>query len=203
MGRRTSAAPTNPVTPMTDTLTRPGTMTAEEFYDLCAGNDARLELVRGKVVELSPVWARHGMLNARLSRVIGGFVFDRQIGEYFLNTGFILSQGPDEVRGPDQAFVSNERMAAFPPPERGFWAVAPDLVVEIVSPGDTAEELNQKVSEYLAVGVRLIWVFYPKTEVVQVYRSPVSLEILHGDETLRGEDVLPGFELPLEQVWKR
>ncbi|MCC2670651.1 MAG: hypothetical protein K0Q72_3122 [Armatimonadetes bacterium] len=188
---------------MTDTLARPGTMTAEEFYDFCAGKDARLELVRGEVVEMSPASVRHGMLDTRLSLSIGAFVLAHQLGEYVLNTGFILFREPDEVRGPDQAYVSNERMAACPPPERGFWAVVPDLVVEIVSPGDTAEELNQKVREYLAAGVRLIWVFYPKTQEVLVHRPSASVEVLQRSGTLRGDEVLTGFELPLEQVWNR
>lgn len=186
---------------MADTLIPAELMTAEEFYDYCAGREGRMELVEGRVIEMPPVGPRHGSLDTRLARRIGGFVEDQRIGDYFLNTGFILQRDPDLVRGPDQAFVSAERMNACPAPQRGFWPVAPDLTVEIVSPGDDAQDLNDKVDDYLRAGVRLVWVFYPNRRQVHVYRGRCPVEILERHQTLSGEDVLSGFQLTLSEVW--
>src|SRR5262245_4884015 len=128
---------------MAETLTQQRLITAEEFWQLCGG-ERRLELVDGKVVEMPPVGPSHGSADRRIVTPLGIYVDEHVLGDVYLNTGFILRRDPDLVRGPDQAFVSAERIRANPPPAEGFWPIAPDLAVEIVSPNDTAEELNDK-----------------------------------------------------------
>src|SRR5947207_15841860 len=102
---------------MTDTLTRTELVTAEEFYRLCKG-DGRSELVEGRVIEMPPVGPMHGDADVSLVLPLASYVRSRKLGRVFLNTGFIIRRNPDTVRGPDEAFVSNEKMAAHPPPER-------------------------------------------------------------------------------------
>src|SRR5438552_3994862 len=106
---------------MTEILVREETLTAQEFWDYCAGKDGRIELVAGKLVEMPPVSPRHGSLDSIFNGILSPFVRMHRLGQVYLNTGFFLRSNPDSVRGPDQAFVTNERIAANPPPERGFW----------------------------------------------------------------------------------
>lgn len=187
---------------MTETLVREKTLTAEEFYAYCVGKEGRLELVDGKVVEMPPVNPNHGDLDSVFAGILGPFVRLHQLGRVYINTGFILRRHPDLVRGPDQAFVSAARIAANPPPERGFWPIAPDLALELVSPDDKAHEINEKVQDYLDAGVRLVWVFYPRTRQVHIFRPGAPVEVLRGDAILDGGDVLPGFQLQLESLWQ-
>ena len=186
---------------MTDILIREQTLTAEEFWDRYAGKDGRIELVDGKVVEMAPVGPIHGRVDIDLGSILAIHVKRNRLGALHSNTGFILQRNPDIVRGPDQAFVSAAQIAAHPPPERGFWELAPDLVVEIVSPDDTPKELSAKVEEYLGFGVRTVWVVDPKKRQVEVYRAGERVEIIESDGTLDGGDVLPGLQLPLAEIW--
>jgi Uma2 family endonuclease len=185
---------------MTDTLTRTDWVTAEEFYRWCKG-EGRSELVEGRIVEMPPVGPMNGSTDVRFVAPLGKFVRRNRLGEVYLNTGFILRRNPDTVRGPDEAFVSNEKIAAHPPPERGYWPVIPDLTVEIVSPDDTPGEVDAKVAEYLDVGVRLVWVLYPRLRHVRVFVPGQPVEVIEPEGTLRGGDVLPGFELPLAEIF--
>src|SRR4051794_33412595 len=145
---------------MADPLTRTNLVTADEFFWMRKG-EGRWELVNGRIIEMPPGGPTHGATDVSLVLPLASYVRSRKLGKVFLNTGFVIRQDPDTVRGPDEAFVSNEKIAAHPPPERGYWPVIPDLVVEIVSPDDTADDVNDKVAEYLDVGVRLVWVVSP------------------------------------------
>jgi len=173
-------------------------LTAAEFYDLCSGEN--LELVDGRVVEMPPAGPIHGRVDTKFVLGLGAFVDQHGLGQVFLNTGFILRRSPDLVRAPDQAFVSAARLAEHPLPETGFWEMVPDLVVEIVSPNDRAEEVAPKVTEYLECGVPLVWVLYPRQKQVHVHRSG-GVRILFADGTLDGEEVVPGFVYPLARLW--
>lgn len=186
---------------MSETLVRERKLTAEEFYDLYAGSDQRVELVDGEVVEMPPSGPEHGALDSDLHFPLKRFVKERGLGKLFINTGFILNPARDLVRGPDQAFVSQEKLEKTPPPSRGFWKVVPDLVIEIVSPDDRAQDLADKVADYLEAGVRITWVVYPRRQQVYVHRPGERVEVLGPEGTLEGGDVLPGFQLPLAELW--
>ena len=118
-----------------------------------------------------------------------------------MNSGFILRRDPDLVRAPDQAFVSQARLEANPPPERGYWELAPDLAVEIISPEDRAGEIEEKVRDYLQAGVRLVWLLYPLTRRAHVYAADGSVRVILEERELDGEDVLPGFRAPLAELF--
>ncbi|MBI3185863.1 MAG: Uma2 family endonuclease [Myxococcales bacterium] len=170
-------------------------LTAEEFYRLYEGKD--FELANGRVVPMPPTGGVHGKTDSRLAEHLGPFVRRHGLGEVVLNTGFILRRNPDVIRGPDQAFVSKARVSASPMPEEGFWPVAPDLVAEVISPSDSAEVLAEKLRDYLTAGVRLLWFIYPRPRRVHVFRPGGQMRILEGEDALDGEDVVPGFTLPL------
>jgi Uma2 family endonuclease len=150
---------------------------------------------------MAPTGPVHGSVDSRLGTRLREFVEAGQLGEVYTNTGFILRREPDLMRGPDHAFVAAERIARQPPPEEGFYEIAPDLVAEVVSPNDTANEIAEKVRDYAQAGVRLIWIVYPRLREVHVYRADRALEIQSEDDALDGEDVLPGFSLRLTRLW--
>jgi Uma2 family endonuclease len=189
---------------MTDLLARTETMTVEQFYDYCIGRDGRIELVDGKVIEMPPVANDHGEVDSNLHGILGPFVRRRRLGKVYLNTGFILRREPPLVYAPDEAFITAERLAAHPPaPKRGYWEMVPDLAVEIVSPDDRPGQLRRKIDEYLAFGVRCVWVVYPIQREVRVFRPGTPVEVLAGDAVLEGEELLPGFSVALTELWTR
>lgn len=116
-------------------------------------------------------------------------------------TGFVLARDPDTVRAPDAAFVTSERVTQQQRRE-GFFEGAPELAVEVVSPGDTAEEVQQKVQEYLQTGMRLVWIVYPRTRTIQAYHSLQNVHVFTVTEALDGGDVLPGFTVPVKDVFE-
>jgi Uma2 family endonuclease len=171
-------------------------MSAEEFARLPEEEDAsRVELVRGRLVRSPRPATLHGRLLVRLGRMLDEFVETAGTGVVLGDPGVLLAREPDTVRGPDLAYYSRARI---PDAEYAvtFWG-PPDLAVEINSPHDRASEVQEKVTEYLEAGVRLVWVFDPPTRTVTAYRPDGSARILAPDATLAGDDVLPDFRLPL------
>lgn len=175
-----------------------GLLTAEDLLDV-PDDGLRRELVDGVVRTMSPAGARHGRAGAILLALVWNHVEQDALGAVFTaETGFRLSRDPDTVRAPDLAFVRAERVAETDVP--GFPDLAPDLVAEVVSPGDRASEVTAKALAWLDAGVRLVWVVDRPTRSVTVH-SPGSTRVLRDDGTLDGGDVLPGFTLPLARLW--
>jgi Uma2 family endonuclease len=173
--------------------------TAEEFYDRFGeGND---ELAAGGVVPGQPAEPICGAVHACLLAALGEWADRTRFGQAYSRAGFILARGPDTVLGPEVALVSEARSSANPPPARGFWEIAPDLAVEIVSPDDSAAEINEKVRDYLDAGVGLVWVVYPRTRQVHACRPEEGVGIVLADGVLEGGNVVPGFRLPLAELW--
>jgi Uma2 family endonuclease len=167
-------------------------LTAEEFARLPDPADGSLqELVRGVVETRPPPGGLHGVCCLRVARRIGAFVEDNRLGTATCNdTGFVSERDPDTVRGPDVAFWSKERLPEVP---EGYIEVAPDLVVEVVSPNDHFSRVTRKLREYFERRVRMVWVIDPQDRSVSVYRSRKDVTVLTEPETLDGADVLPGF----------
>ena len=162
-------------------------MTAEQLPE--SAGDRRTELVRGELVEMSPVGGPHGRIVIRLGSRLDSFVSQRKLGAVATEFGVILRRKPDTVRAPDLCFIAAGRTI----PRRGFFQGAPDLAVEVVSPEDRASELQEKVREYLAAGSRLVWLVDPQSETVTVYRPSGDAHVYSGNEEVSGEPVLPGF----------
>ena len=165
------------------------------------GNQCRFELVRGELRTMSLAKPLHGIICSRLTMRLGGFVEENDLGETFgAETGFLVERDPDSVLGADVAFVSHEHLAAVESFEK-YFPFAPDLAVEVLSPGDTVREINEKVSMYFAAGARAVWVFNPKKKTAAIYDSPTGVHVLSENDTLEGGDVLPGFKLELSKLF--
>jgi Uma2 family endonuclease len=173
--------------------------TAEELLR-AAPNLGRCELVRGELVMNSPAGAQHGRVVARITIRLGAFVEERGLGElYGAETGFLIARDPDTVRAPDVAFVCTER--ARLEPRKGYFEVAPDLAVEVLSPDDRAGEVLAKVYAWLDAGCRAVWVVDPESRTVTAYRSRTQITALGPSDQLTGEDVVPGFSIPVADVF--
>jgi Uma2 family endonuclease len=165
------------------------------------GNDCILELFRGEVRRMSPSGITHGVFCTELAIEIGGFVKANDFGIVCgAETGFIVERDPDSVLGADVAFISHERLATIENPDK-FGPFAPDLAVEVLSPGNRPGEIAEKVALYFAAGARAVWVFNPKKRTTAVYASPSDVRILNEQDTLDGGDVLPGFKLDLSKLF--
>lgn len=184
----------------------PQEMTADEFYNSPFARG--FELIKGKVVpkggsffeEDMPTGALHGVVTDELQSRISQFVRENKLGRVFAaETGFILGEGT--VRGIDISFVGKEKIAEFGIPEK-FFPVAPDLAIEVISPGNTFDEIQDKIEEYLSAGTKLVWIIYPKKKMVQVYRNNNVINILRGSDELNGEDVLPNFKVKLSEIFE-
>jgi Uma2 family endonuclease len=167
-------------------------LTAEEFSRLPQPEDGtQLELVQGVVITLLPPKAPHGACCAKIHLRLGTFVETNKLGFAFCNdTGFITERDPDTVRGADVAFWTTERLPTLP---QGYIEVLPDLAVEVVSPDDHFSRVQKKVIHYLTKGVRLLWVVDPEDRSLTVYRPDRLARILGENDTVSGEEVLPGF----------
>ncbi|RBY79518.1 Uma2 family endonuclease [Geodermatophilus sp. TF02-6] len=174
-------------------------MTAEQLLEL-PDDGLRHELVEGVLRTMAPAGARHGSVAARLLLRVGVFVEQQRLGRlYAAETGFRLRRDPDTVRAPDVAFVRADRVADAEVP--GFLPLAPDLVAEVVGPTDRAAEVTGEALAWLDAGARLVWVVDPENRTVTVYR-PEGAGVRRGQDALDGEDVLPGFTLPLPELWR-
>jgi Uma2 family endonuclease len=167
-------------------------MTADELLRLAVA-DKRTELVRGQLVVRELAGYRHGDVAARILGALFAFVNSRALGRVFTaETGFPLRRKPDTVRAADVSFVRQDRLPH--PAPRGFAELAPDLVVEVLSPDDRPGEVLSKVGDWLEAGARLVWVIDPERRDARVYRADGSqLHLSEGDQ-LDGESVVPGFQ---------
>ena len=179
-------------------MSPPALMTAEELW-LVSIPDKRVELVRGVLEVREPPGYTHGRVTVNLAVRLGAHIERARSGHVVVTeTGFTLARGPDTVRGPDLAVVRADRV---PTPEpRGFLELAPELVVEVLSPGDRPGEVLTKVADWLTGGARLVWVVDPERRVARVYRGDGSEAIVAAGEALDGEDVLAGFSCRLSEV---
>lgn len=154
----------------------------------------KYELVDGALL-VSPAGGRHGQIIVRLTIRLGGFVAERRLGEVFdSSTGYRLPGG--NLRSPDVSFVSAERLRDGGVPQ-GFLYVPPDLAVEVLSPDDRSRQIIDKVGEYVAAGVRLVWVIDPERQRATIHRSLTELREIGPEGSLQGEDVVPDFSCPL------
>ena len=176
-------------------------MTADELL-MMPDDGRRYELIEGELIELVPPGAAHGFVASNSGGVLREFVRPRKLGVVFgAETGFVISTDPDTVRAPDAAFVAADRLPEGGLPV-GYLRLAPDLLVEVVSPSDTASEVHDKVCEWLNAGCRLIWVAYPATRSVTVYRSLEDVRILGPDDMLDGVPVLEGFSIRVSELFE-
>ena len=174
----------------------PGTATVDDL--LAPGNEG-CELIDGTLVE-KPAGEEESFLGSWLGTLLNQFVVPRNLGIVTGEQGFYeLPSGP--VRGPDVAFTSWDRLPGRRRSGQPIPRQAPDLAVEVLSPSNTRGEMARKRDEYFRAGVRLVWEVDPRARAVRVYTAADRSEDLAGDQTLTGGDVLPGFTLPLADLF--
>jgi Uma2 family endonuclease len=156
-------------------------------------NDKDYELVDGKLVERK-MGNKSNWIASQLARLLGNFVEKHGLGWVFTSeAGYRLSPArPNTVRKPDVSFVRLGRLPNEQPAD-AYDRLAPDLVAEVISPGDTVRELNEKIEEYLMAGVRLVWVVSPELRTVTIYRPDRTIVALQNGDELTADDVLPDF----------
>lgn len=175
------------------------TMTADEL--LAMPNDGiRRELVQGEIREMTPAGRKHGRIAINVSTPLDQHVRANALGEvYAAETGFRLSRDPDTVRAPDVSFVRRVRLGGGD--EAAFFEGAPDLAVEVTSPSDRYSAVLEKVWDYVDAGTSLVVVVDPPQRSITVYRSRTDVAVLTEDDVLDGGDVVPGWRLPVRDVF--
>ena len=175
-------------------------MTADELLAL-PDDGCRHELVNGELRSMIPSGSEHSVITARLARLVDTFVDSQKRGLVFgAEGGFKIRSDPDTVRAPDLAFVRQERVPETGIP-KGFWPGAPDLAVEVVSPGDTYEEVAGKVADWLRAGTAVVWVVDPGQRTVIVHSSTEEARMLTTSDEQTGGEVLPGFVCPVADLF--
>jgi Uma2 family endonuclease len=159
----------------------------------------RYELVEGVLQMMSPAGGCHGRIAAKLLVRLTVYAEEHGLGVTFAaETGFLLQRAPDTVRAPDVAYVSKDRLGElsdYP----GFLPLSPDLVAEVVSPGDSSSEIEAKAQAWLAAGVRVVLVVDPQTASIRDYRSANRIRV-YSDGRIDLDDVLPGFQLDVAEL---
>ncbi len=176
-------------------------MTADELLRL-PDDGYRYELVRGELQQVTPAGEEHGLIAMRLGAALERYVRERGLGNvYAAETGFKLRTDPDTVRAPDIAFVARAQLEAHPPGS-GYREGPPTLAVEVTSPSDRASEVAEKVHDWLHYGAEEVWVVDPGRRTLSVYRPSEGVRVLTSRDKL-GSPLLPGWELPVSEVFAR
>jgi Uma2 family endonuclease len=179
----------------------PGTATEQDLIQLVDSEDRICELIDGVLVEKSM-----GYFESQLAMLLGYFI------RVFLekhDLGIVLGEGgtlrilADQVRVPDVAFISWRHFPGRLLPAEPVPSIAPDLAVEVLSAGNTKREMERKLDDYFAAGVELVWFIDPASRSAEVYESRDQRRVVSFDDSLSGGNVLPGFELPLKQLFEK
>jgi Uma2 family endonuclease len=175
-------------------------LTAEDLLAL-PDDGLRHELLDGELVDVAPPGGEHGSVQMNIGVVLIAHVKPRGLGVVLGEVGVILRRDPDRVRAPDVCFIARDRLPQGRVP-KGYLELVPDLVVEVVSPSDRAEEVQQKIEEWLRAGARLVWVVYPATRSVAAYRGGAEAHLYAEPGTLDGAPVLPDFACPVAELFE-
>ena len=180
------------------TLSR--TMTAEELLQM-PDDGFRYELVRGELRQMVPAGHQHGRIVVNITTPLDQHVRANGLGAvYAAETGFKIAADPDLVRAPDAAFICRERLEEVEEVE-GYWPGAPDLTVEVVSPGDIYADVEEKVFDWLEAGTRMVVVVNSRKHIATVYRSLSDIVVLTENDALDGGEVVPGWILPVRDLF--
>jgi Uma2 family endonuclease len=182
-----------------DTL--PEVLTVEEFERLEDPPGYRLELVGGTLVREPQPGALHGLVTMNALRALDAHCREHRSGMVFVEAGYVLDPR-GLVRRPDVSLLLAAHVPEGDLPE-DMWRGPPDLAVEVVSPGNTAADIEQKVGEYLAARTAEVWVLYPRTRTVVVHRTGGDALRLDEDDVIDGGDLLPGFRASVRTFFAR
>jgi Uma2 family endonuclease len=170
---------------------------AADLAKLPTGVGKRYELIEGKIIAMAATKLQHGIVTNKVSLLLNLHNMVHKLGTILgAETGFYTRGDDLTVRAPDVAFISYKRLTSEKLAEAGedFGKIAPDLVIEVVSPGERRGKIIQKVQEWLDFGVSIVWVVYPKKRQVHVYLLNQEPQILTENDALSGGEILSGFE---------
>lgn len=174
-------------------------LTAEDLWHM-PDDGLKHELDEGELITMSPAGLLQGIIAGNIAHYLKLYAKEHRAGVVAVSeAGFKLQTDPDKVRAPDVAFITKERL---PKDLEGYGEMAPDLVVEVISPNEYAVDVQTKLSQYLQAGVRLVWLVYPRTKSVVVHRSMTDVTVLMADDELTGGDVLPGFSCKVADIFE-
>jgi Uma2 family endonuclease len=178
----------------------PGTASEADVVAASEAPQKRLcELVDGVLVE-KPMGTKESLLALFLGHLMWDFLEENDLG-ILLGADGMLRIKLGLVRIPDLSFISWDRLPGGKLPDEAIAGIVPDLVVEVLSQGNTRREMERKLKEYFQCGVRLVWLLDPKTQTAKEYTSPAKVRRIGKDQNLDGGDVLPGFRVPLKKLF--
>ena len=173
---------------------KPIKMTLEEFLE---SDLERYEYAKGELIPMPPTSVEHGYISANLSSLLHLYVREKQLGRVIISdTGFRVGE---QVLIPDIAFLANARI---PDNLSKASPIPPDLAVEVVSPTDVLNRVEEKAFTYLEAGTQLVWVLKPRSKTVAVYRSETDITLLTRNDTLTGENVIEGFSCQVAELFE-
>ncbi len=174
-------------------------ITGEELYRM--PDVGRCELIEGRLVMMSPTGKKHGTIEVNITTLLKIYAKTQSQGKVQGGEiGIYIRRDPDTVRGADALYISNERYAQSK--SESFLDVAPELIVEVLSPDDRWSEVTCKLEDYFSIGVVCVWVVEPATHSVFAYRSLTNLRRYVEADTITEEDILPGFALPVAEIFQ-
>jgi Uma2 family endonuclease len=173
-------------------------LTGEDLFAM--GDIGRSELIEGRLICMSPTGYSHGRTELKLGKILDQFVEQHKLGRVFVGeVGIYTHRDPDTVRGADVAYVSKDRLAQVK--SESYFDVAPELIVEVLSPGDPWSELMEKLDEYFTIGVQMVWIADPKRQQIFVYHSLTEVERFTLNDQVTGGTVLPGFQVAVAEIF--
>jgi Uma2 family endonuclease len=176
------------------------TIWTDEAFMALSRDEGRYEVVDGALVNMGNSGMEHGNIGIFLGGAIEFHARSHKLGVTCdSSTAFKMQSG--NKRSPDVGFVAKDRLKGLKRLPKGFFEGAPDLVVEVLSPGNTVEEIHKKIVEYFENGARLIWIIHPDEQYVLVYHTPQPDQLLRTGDYLDGEGVLGGFRLPVAELF--
>jgi Uma2 family endonuclease len=173
----------------------------DEAFMALSKDGHRYELVDEELVDMGNSGMEHGGIGSFFGGLLAIYVRQHKLGAVCdSSTAFTLKNS--NKRSPDVSFVAKERLKGLKRPPRGFFQGSPDLAIEILSPNNTIEEIHTKIVEYFENDTRLVWVIHPDERYVLVYHSPEPDRLLRPQDTLDGEDVVPGFAIAVNELFE-
>jgi Uma2 family endonuclease len=172
----------------------PKTLLSVEEFAALPDDGMKHELNEGELIVMPPPKPRHGDCQLSLGSAVREFVVSRGLGRVYTESGYRLT--PHTVRGPDVSFVRTSRLQD--PDE--YFDGAPDLAVEIVSPGDDASDLREKIKQYLDAGTSVVWVVYPRSRQIDIHTPDKTIRRLGVEDMLEAPKLLPGFQLSVSAI---
>jgi Uma2 family endonuclease len=183
-------------------FTENGTSVPAAAVPMTISDDMLYEVVGGKLVEKT-LGASEIEIATLLVGFLVPFVRSHRLGRVLGEMIFRIDQAKDLQRRPDVSFVSHARWPSHRRvPKVAVWDIVPDMAIEIVSPSNTADHVQEKIHDYFTAGVSRVWVVYPRQQEIYVYESPAKIQVLQLGQELDGGDLIPGFRLPLAALFE-